>query len=280
MSGVESSPWGLAEFGFPQFAAASPSNTVVALAAYWVDRTAKMLAFERLWPEQCLRVRYEDLVTKTDEVLDGVWDFIGVPRAPGAATAAFEQKHDTSGRADHKVWWTRSVHNGSIGSGARVPAELVTGLVAKNMNDLLGLLDYGSVGIGWGSGTPPAVFPVGSGDRPSEVGEAALVELRVVDGHDVLGRGIVDLATSAWVETYGDNAPAGRAPQQVSRVVAAERFALAEICAGTLNIGAALRARTVRYYGPPLLDYEDELEIFERLIDFLVAAVGVAAPPA
>ncbi|MGO9873607.1 MAG: sulfotransferase family protein [Acidimicrobiia bacterium] len=279
MSGIEASPWGLDGFGFPQFAAASPTNAVVALVAYWLDRTTRMLMFEKQWPERCLRVRYEDLVTKTDEVVDGIWGFIGVPQVAGAALAAFEQQHDRNGRADHKVWWTRSVHSDSIGNGARVPAGLVVGAVRRNMNELLGTLDYATVGDDWGSGAsaspdePDREHPTGDDD-------AALVELRVVEGHNVIGRGLIDLAAAAWVHVYVDDPRARRLPPQASRVVVAERVALAEICAGTQNVGAALRARAVRYYGPPILGYEDELEIFERLVGFLVAAVGLQRAPA
>jgi len=278
-SSIEASPWGLDGFGFPQFAAASPTNSVVALVAYWLDRTTRMLTFEKQWPERCLRVRYEDLVTKTDEVVDGIWEFIGVPRVAGAASAAFDQQHDRNGRADHKVWWTRSVRSDSIGNGARVPADLVVGALRRNMNELLETLGYATVGDDWGSGASTSSYEPG-GEHQTGANDAALVELRVVEGHDIIGRGLIDLATAAWVQVYGDDARAGHGPPQTSRVVVAERVALAEICADTQNVGAALRARAVRYYGPPILGYEDELEIFERLVGFLVAAVGLQGTPA
>ena len=50
MSGIEASPWGLDSYGFGQFAQMSPTNTVIALVGYWIERTAKMLAFEERFP--------------------------------------------------------------------------------------------------------------------------------------------------------------------------------------------------------------------------------------
>ena len=55
------SPWGLAGPVYRPFIAARPGSTVAALAEYWAAHTEALLAFEADHPEECLRVRFEDL---------------------------------------------------------------------------------------------------------------------------------------------------------------------------------------------------------------------------
>ena len=72
-SALEASEWGLDSFGLASYAQMSPTNGVIAVAGYWIERTAAMLDFEARHPGRCLRLRYEDLVTRTDESMEGVW---------------------------------------------------------------------------------------------------------------------------------------------------------------------------------------------------------------
>ncbi|MGD0881314.1 MAG: hypothetical protein ABSB09_07090 [Acidimicrobiales bacterium] len=80
----------------------------------------------------------------------------------------------------------------------------------------------------------------------------------------------VDLSTESG-EPDGRATATGEAPVGPQRIVAVERSALAAICAGTEDIGAALRARTVRHYGPTLQNLEVERELIERLVPVLMA---------
>jgi hypothetical protein len=270
MNGIEVSPWGLAEYGFAQVAQMSPTDSVIALAAYWVDRTTRMLAFEERFSERCLRLRYEDLVTRTDEVMDGVWQFIGVPPLEGVATTAFEMDHSTYGPADHEIWYTRGVHSESIGRGARVPPDHVTGALRTGVNDLLERLDYSRVSDAWGSGVAAPVEVAAPRQDAPRAELSAFVELRVLKGHEVLWRRVVDLASFPWTGESADTALVADQPEGADLVVAIERDALGEICNATETIGTALRARTVRYYGVLPRYFKDELAVFERLAAFLV----------
>jgi hypothetical protein len=271
MSGIEASPWGLDSYGFGQFAQMSPTNTVMALVGYWIERTATMLAFEERFPDRCLRLRYEDLVTSTGEVVERIWEFIGVADVAGTETAAFAVGHDPYAPADHKIWHTGAVHRESIGRGSRVPPKRVSGAARTTMNELLARLDYPTVDDGWGSGG--TARPEGWDDGPEAPvpGEPVLVELRVVEGSVQLWSRVVDLSTAASGGPRGGPPATGGAQQGPLRVVAVERGALGAICAGTENVGAALRARTVRYYGPIPQNFEVEREMFERLVPVLKA---------
>ncbi|MGA2470944.1 MAG: sulfotransferase [Solirubrobacteraceae bacterium] len=273
MSAIEASPWGLREYGFAEFAEKSPTDNVVALAAYWLDRTGRMLSFEERRPGQCLRLRYEDLVKQPDDVLGDICKLIAVPPAAGLASTAFELPHDPSGAADHKVWYTHAVHEESVGRGARVPPQHLTGALRAAVNELLERLDYPTVDDFWGSGGAGARVSTGVGKERPERGSrhgSTLVELRILEGHAPLWCGVVDLAAPA--PTSGESATAHGPQPGASRVVVVERATLAAICAGSQNVGAALRARTMRSYGPSPRNFADERATYQRLADFLAVA--------
>lgn len=254
-SGLDASPWGLSEYGFAQVAPRSPTDSVVALAAYWADRTARLVDFEARHPERCLRVRYEDLVERPRETLEALWRHLGL-EAPGGDPA-----HELGGRpgpggqgpADHTIWYTDRVHRRSVGRGARIPPDRLAGALREHLNALLSRLGYATVDDAWGSGGDPA--PVPDGGAPP-----AAVELRVLGGHEVLLRRVVALDDGT-----ADLAPAPGA------VVAIDRTALPGVSSGRENLGAALRSRLVRYYGAPLRDFAEERAIFERVRRFLAA---------
>ena len=172
-SALEASEWGLDTYGLAPYAQMSPTNPVVAIVGYWIERTAAMLAFEERHPDRCLRLRYEDLVTSTDESMEAVWRFMGVP-ARQVSDQAFVAGHDPMAPADYKIWHTGSVHAESVGRGSRIPPERIGGPVCDAMNTLLAQLGYEPVDESWGSGTGlPAPAPAADG----------LLEVRVTEGH-------------------------------------------------------------------------------------------------
>jgi hypothetical protein len=124
-SALDAQPWGLSEFGFASFAAETPGDPVNALAAYWLDRTYRLLAFEQGHPQRCLSLRYEDLVARTDEVLDMLWGFLKVSPEPDAVARAFQPRDNrasgigSAGRGDNKTRYTSGVH-ASRWAGERV----------------------------------------------------------------------------------------------------------------------------------------------------------------
>src|SRR3984957_4925419 len=101
-SSLEASEWGLDTYGLAPYAQMSPTNGVIAVAGYWIERTAAMLDFEARHPGRCLRLRYEDLVTRTDGSMAEVWDLFGVEGSDPAD--AFAGVHDPLAPADYKIW--------------------------------------------------------------------------------------------------------------------------------------------------------------------------------
>jgi hypothetical protein len=271
LSGLEAQPWGLTDYGFSEFSVKAPGDDVTALAAYWIDRSTKMLRFEERAPERCLRIRYEDLVSKTDDVVSGLWAFLGTEPLVDAVQQAFSGPHDGSGPADYKVWYTSRVHGDSVGHGARVPPDRIRGPVRRSVNELLDELGYTDrVDAGWGSGGLVAldggsVVRPGVPEVPGGRGNGA-VELRVVGGGEVLWRGAIDrsgVGEGPWTMIGPDD----RRP--TTSIVAVEPQVLHPLVAGRQNLGDALRQRTVRYYGPPLADFGHEQAFFRGLVPFL-----------
>ncbi len=175
-SALEASEWGLDSFGLGHYAQMSPTNAVIAVAGYWIERTAAMVDFEARHPGRCLRLRYEDLVTRTDESMEEVWDLFGVDGSQ--RSDAFAGPHDPLAPADYKIWHTRSVHAESIGRGARIPPDRLGIPVRDSMNQLLAMLGYQQVDAHWGSG----------GSELAEGATDGNLEIRVIDGHDVLSK--------------------------------------------------------------------------------------------
>jgi hypothetical protein len=90
-TGVQASPWGLAGQGLTSSLLRYPGNSVAALAAYWANATADLLAFEQAHPGASYRVRYEDILAEPDQALDPVRAGLGLGHAtlpPGMVASA------------------------------------------------------------------------------------------------------------------------------------------------------------------------------------------------
>ncbi len=100
-----------------------------------------IMTFEEANPEQCHRVRYEDLVTAPEETALAIFSFLGIEQVPGITQASFHARH-AAGPGDQKIWFTGKIREDSIGRGVRVPAGKPPAPVREDINELLGRLDY------------------------------------------------------------------------------------------------------------------------------------------
>jgi hypothetical protein len=150
-SGIEACPWGLANYGFEPYVAGAPGNSVLALARYWADHAAAIVAVEDKYPGNCHRVRYEDLVEDPEGVMQEIYSFIGVQPAPGVAEACFSGDRERFGPADHKIWATSEISGDSVGRGESVPAGLIVPQVTEAINELAATLGYLPVDAEWGT---------------------------------------------------------------------------------------------------------------------------------
>src|SRR5579875_3861465 len=67
--------WDLTGYGFERFARGP--NSVVSLAAYWIEHVRESIRFENDHPGLCHRVYYEDLVTGPETVAERIFEFLG-----------------------------------------------------------------------------------------------------------------------------------------------------------------------------------------------------------
>jgi Sulfotransferase family len=165
-SGMEACPWGLNGYGFDPYIATTPGNAVMALARFWADHTAVNLAAEERFPDRCLRVRYEDLVTDPEGIAAGIFTFLGAAPAPGISAACFSAERERFGPADHKIWHTSEISPASIGRGWSVPAGMIAPQVLATIDELAGKLDYLPVNGDWGTTAPPADLRLPSTAEP------------------------------------------------------------------------------------------------------------------
>jgi hypothetical protein len=142
-SGLEASRWGFNAFGFVPFATARPGNFVAALADYWIDRTAKMLAFERTCELPNARIHYELLCDDPVGTLSGLFAFLGVTADETVVERVFRSEHGR-GPGDYKIDFSGSIAIDSIGRGGQLPDNILD-TQAVRIDELLRELGYPSL---------------------------------------------------------------------------------------------------------------------------------------
>jgi hypothetical protein len=282
-SGIEACPWGLNGFGFDAYAGASPGNTVKALAQFWADNAALILAAEEQLGERGHRVRYEDLVADPEGVADGIFRFLGARPAPGISAACFAPERERLGPGDYKIWHTTRITAESVGRGWAVPADMVGPPLMAVVNDLAAKLGYAPVGEDWGiAAVPPDVRLPGTGptavggaggangDTPPGLrmmaarllsgmarldarftgrwapcsGEAFLVTVTSPGGGTIAARWRVDLAAPAVTSASG-LAPGETGGARWDIIGSADTWK--QVLDGDTNLSVAFRTRKLRY---------------------------------
>jgi Sulfotransferase family len=279
-SGIEASPWGLGNYGFESYVAASPANLVAALARYWADYTGAILAAEAELGEDCLPVRYEDLVADPDGQVERLFEFLGVAQVPGIAERCFTAERQRFGPGDYKIWSTTGVTTSSVGRGWQVPARLIPPEVLTVVNDGAEQLGYVQVDDAWGVGSPPADLrvplhasdqaPIPAGPVTGAAPASALLADRVQAG--LLGLGeeftrswkscsaesVLLFATAAepggatawWrLDLGGATATAGAGDRAVDTdwSITGSADAWQRVLTGDLNLSVAFRGGELRY---------------------------------
>jgi hypothetical protein len=166
-SGIEACPWGITNYGFEPYIAGSPGNSVLALARYWADHAAAILAVEDKHPLSCHRVRYEDLVDDPDAVTGKIFEFLGLPPVEGVSSLCFSGERERFGAGDFKIWNTSQITGESVGRGWSVPANLMAA-VTPTVNQLADRLGYVHVDDAWGAAARPGDVRVSvDGQQPA-----------------------------------------------------------------------------------------------------------------
>ncbi|MGO9559019.1 MAG: sulfotransferase family protein [Acidimicrobiales bacterium] len=146
-SGIEASRWGFNAYGFAPYLGAAPGNFVAGLGNYWIDRTTKMLEFERTCQVAHARVYYELLCDQPGQTLSDILDFLDLAPDETIIDRTFTSDHGR-GPGDYKIDYTESISADSIGRGSTLPRMLAPNQIQR-MNEMLAELDYPSVEAGW-----------------------------------------------------------------------------------------------------------------------------------
>jgi hypothetical protein len=146
-SGMEASRWGFNAFGFQPYVTATPGNFIAGLANYWIDRTSKMLAFERTFEGTYARIYYELLCDDPAATMGALFELLGVASDERVIERAFARDHGR-GPGDYKIDFTGAISIDSIGRGSALPEHLAPQQVER-INELLAELDYPELAAAW-----------------------------------------------------------------------------------------------------------------------------------
>jgi hypothetical protein len=141
-SAIEACPWGFRGYGFERYVAANADNFVRGLALYWLDRTEALLRFEAEHRDATCRVRYEDLVRRSDATLTDIATFLELSPAKFDHSAAVFRRVSAMGTGDHKIAYTSEISTASVGRGSRVPIDMIPPPLLARVNELHAVLGY------------------------------------------------------------------------------------------------------------------------------------------
>jgi protein-tyrosine sulfotransferase len=284
VSAIEATPWGLNGYGFDSYVAGTPGNSVLAAARCWLDQTSAIIDFQDKHPDRCHGIRYEDMVTRPEEIAGDLFSFLGVDAAPGVTETCLTKARDSRGPGDHKIWFTNRISADSLGQGTKIPALMLPPEFLAKLNETLEQLDYRPVDDAWWACDGPIdpradVTPVPSPGGPPEAdGEVAHVAAEISGrlDHvpaeqarelaerwpDAAKRGLclmVEPPAPAqgggrrWILTWPDGALAigeDEHPPEGTRVLAATARTWAALLGGAANLAAEQRAGRLRLLDP------------------------------
>jgi len=121
-----------------------PTNFVAGMIDNWLDKNKKLLAFEREYNKQCIRVNYESLVQEPERVLAELFGFLGETWDEKLIESIFRLPHD-QGDGDVKVWFSDKINKDSIGNGTAIPLATIPKDLVIEVNTLHQELGYPSV---------------------------------------------------------------------------------------------------------------------------------------
>jgi hypothetical protein len=284
VSAMDAAPWGLNGYGFDQYVMATPGNMVLAAARCWLDQTKTIIDFQDKYPGRCHGIRYEDLVTRPEEITADLFTFLGVEAAPGITGTCLVQPRDMRGPGDHKIWFTSRISADSLGQGVKVPTQMLPPELLKNLNETLDQLAYRQIDDAWQAQISPIdpradVIPEPGGDDLGGRGADFDAAVAVIAGRlaDIPGQRALDFA-DRWPEaarrtlciaveppvagagarrrwtlayTGGDLAiQQDENPPADAVTLAAAPSTWLALFAGTANMAAELRANRLRLLDP------------------------------
>lgn len=122
----------------------NPDNIIAAMTENWLEKTARLLAFETAHSEHCFRVAYESIVMQPEETLRPLFDFLQVGWEDGLVERVFQSEHDV-GEGDGKAALSSNIRQNSVGKGVEVPRSGIPNKFLEEIDTLLYKLGYASL---------------------------------------------------------------------------------------------------------------------------------------
>lgn len=137
--------------GLSEYVQRHPNNVVAAMVESWIEKTERLLAFQRRRPDRCFPLQYESLVFDPEQVMGKAYGFLGLPFDPSLLDSVFTTAHDLNegDSGDRKIRLTRKIEHRSVGKGSTISRKLIPLPLLDRMNAVLRELDYPEVGLDW-----------------------------------------------------------------------------------------------------------------------------------
>ncbi len=143
-----------------------PQNLVSGMVESWIFAAKEIMRLEKEAPSNCFRVRYEDVVLKTVETLEPMFNFLCVEWDETLPDSIFSTQHE-NGIGDVKLRYAKRIVNNSIGKGSSIRRSSIPDEMLEKMNGLLEQLGYPQVGPDWDT-APSPYADVSLGAEPPE----------------------------------------------------------------------------------------------------------------
>lgn len=122
----------------------NPDSVLSAAIDYWLDKTELLMDFEQNHSNQCISMKYEDLVVNPTEILNSMFSFLDIAWDANMLDAVFTAQHD-DGPGDEKLLLTKRIKSDTIGKGSVIPYEQIPKPYLTRINCINGKLGYSTV---------------------------------------------------------------------------------------------------------------------------------------
>lgn len=119
----------------------NPGDFVRAMVQNWLEKTERLLRFEKMHRESAIRVRYEDIVANPTGTIRPITEFLGLRWLDRIVLDALTVPHFRGG-GDQAIKSTTEIHSRSIGKGRKLPLWRLSPDLIRKVNRIHRELQY------------------------------------------------------------------------------------------------------------------------------------------
>ena len=137
---IKTSPLGFMDELSP-YVQRQPTNFVAAVIENWLEKTEKLIRFEKNYLDKSIRVNYEFLVNNPRDELYRLFAFLGEDWNSALSNSIFKVSHD-QGPGDSKVKFSSEIRRDSVGNGVQIPFTAIPEALVNRVDALHQKLGY------------------------------------------------------------------------------------------------------------------------------------------